>query len=110
MILNLITRSEFNNLLAGNFEARLAQGNLVTKTDFDNKLTRLNKKITLNKTKHFVKKNEFKKLETFDSIHFRDKSHFEDDGTQNDLVFQIVYRYFKTVCANNSNISTWKSK
>ena len=25
------------------------------------------------------------------------KSHFEDDGTQNYLVFQITYRYFKTV-------------
>ena len=54
MILNLITRSEFNNLLAGNFEARLAQANLVTKTNFDNKLTRINKKITLNKKKNIL--------------------------------------------------------
>ena len=51
-----------------------------------------------------------KKLETFDSIYFRDKSHFEDDGTQNCLVFQTVYRYFKTVSINDSNILLWKSK
>ena len=51
-----------------------------------------------------------KKLETFDSIYFRDKSHFEDDGTQNCLVFQTVYKYFKTVSINDSNILLWKSK
>ena len=51
-----------------------------------------------------------KKLETFDSIYFRGKSYFEDDGTQNYLVFQTVYRYFKTVGANDSNILLWKSK
>ena len=49
-------------------------------------------------------------METFDSIYFCGKSHFENDGTQNYLVFQTVYRYFKTVGANDSNISSWKSK
>ena len=33
-------------LMAENCEARLKQANLVNKTDFDNKLTRLNKRIT----------------------------------------------------------------
>ena len=51
-----------------------------------------------------------KKLETFDLIYFCGRSHFEDDGTQNYLVFQQVYRYFETVSANDSNISSWKSK
>ena len=51
-----------------------------------------------------------KKLEEFDSIYFRGKSHFEDNGTQNYLVFQAVYRYFKTVGGNDSNILSWKSK
>ena len=37
------------------------------------------------------------------------KSHFEDDRTQNCLVFQTVYRYFKTVSANGSKILSWKS-
>ena len=51
-----------------------------------------------------------KKLKTFDSIYFRGKSHFEDDGIQSYLVFQTVSRCFKTVGANDSNISSWKSK
>ena len=50
------------------------------------------------------------KLETFYSMYFRGKSHFEDNGTQNYLVFQPVYRYFKIVNANDSNVSSWKSK
>ena len=72
---------------AENFAARLKQANLVTKTDFDDKLKSLNQKITWNKTKHFLVENELKKLQTFDSIYFRGKSHFEKNGTQNYLVF-----------------------
>ena len=68
--------------------ARLVQANLVTKTDFDNKLINLNKKINSNKTKHILIENKFSKLQTFDSIYFCDKSHFKDDGTQNYLVFK----------------------
>ena len=33
----------------------------------------------------------------FDSIYFRGKSHFEEAGTQNYVVFQPMYRYFKRV-------------
>ena len=39
-----ITTSEFNKLTAENLAARLAQANLVTKTDFGNKMSSLNKK------------------------------------------------------------------
>ena len=92
-----ITTPEFNKLTTENFAARLAQANLVTKTDFDNKLSSLNRKIISNKTKHLLVENALKKSEAFDSIYFQGKSHFEDDGTQNYLVFQKVYRYFKTV-------------
>ena len=53
--------------------------------------------------------NELKKLKTFDSIYFRGKSHFEEDGTQNYLVFQPMYSYFKVI-ANTKYISEWKSK
>ena len=89
---------------------RLGQANLVKMTDFDNKLSSLNKKINSNKTKHLIVEKELKKLETFDSIYFRGKCHFKDDGTENYLVFQTVYRYFKTVNANDSDILLWKSK
>ena len=37
-----ITTSEFNTLAADHFNARLAQANLITKTDFDAKLSSLN--------------------------------------------------------------------
>ena len=40
---------------------RLAHGNLITKADFDAKLSSLNRKITLNKTKHLFVENELKK-------------------------------------------------
>ena len=82
-----ITTPEFNKLTAEVFDAKLAQANLVTKTDFDDKLKGLNQKTNSNKTKHLLVKNESKKLKIFDSIHFRGKSHFEEDGTQSCLVF-----------------------
>ena len=59
------------------------RANLMTKTDFDDKLKHLNQKINSNKTKHLLVENELKKLRTFDSIYFRGESHFEEDGTQN---------------------------
>ena len=49
-----ITTPEFNNLAARVFTARLAQPNLVAKTDFDDKLRSLNQKINSNKTKHLL--------------------------------------------------------
>ena len=48
------TTAEFNNLTAKRFAARLAQANLVTKTDFDTKLISLNKRNKANKTKHLL--------------------------------------------------------
>ena len=56
-----ITTPEFNKLRAENFLARFAKANLATKsdianclnkTDFDDKLKNLNKKVTSNKTKY----------------------------------------------------------
>ena len=41
-----ITTPEFNTLAADAFNARLAQANYVTRTDFDAKLSSLNRKIT----------------------------------------------------------------
>ena len=56
--------------------------------------------------------NELKKLQKFDPAYFSGKSHFEEDGTQNYLVFQPMYRYFKRIagvgCGNY--IYFWKSK
>ena len=43
------------------FNARLAQANLITKTDFDTKLLSRNWKITQNKTKYFLVESELNK-------------------------------------------------
>ena len=104
-----ITTPEFNTLAADVFNARLAQANLITKTDFDAKLSSLNRKITQNKSKHLLVENELNKLKTFDSSYFIGKSHFEEDGTQNYLVFQPLNKYFKVI-ANTQYILTWESK
>ena len=55
-----ITTLEFNNLAAWVFTARLAETNLVAKTDFGDKLQELNKTINSDKTKHLLVENELK--------------------------------------------------
>ena len=60
-----ITTPEFNKLTAENFTARLKQANLVTKTDFDNKLTSFNRKITSNKTKYLEVQKKLNSLITY---------------------------------------------
>ena len=64
------TASEFNELTAENLTVRVKQANLTTETntagvtnetDFDDKLKKLNQKVTSNKGKHAVIDNEWKK-------------------------------------------------
>ena len=102
-----ITTPEVNNFAADVFNARLTQANLITKTDFDAKLSSLNRKITGNKSKHLLVENELKKLKTFDSSYFVGKSHFEEYGTQNCLVFQPINRHFKVI---DNYVSSWNLK
>ena len=82
---------------------------MITKKDFDARLSSLNKKITSNKTKNLLVENELNKLKTFDSSYVIGKSHFEEDGTQNYLVFQPLNKYFKVI-DNTDFASSWKSK
>ena len=51
-----IDTSEFNKLDADVFNARFALANLIIKTDFDAKLSRINRKITENKTEKLLVK------------------------------------------------------
>ena len=85
---------------------------MITKTDFDAKLSSLNKNITQNKTKHLLVESELNKLKTFDSGYFNGKSHFEEDGPQNYLVFKPIYRCFKifSITQYLEYVSEWKSK
>ena len=107
-----IDTSEFNKLAADVFNVRLAQANLIAKIDFDVKLSNLNRKITQNKTKHLLVENELKMLKTFDFGYFIGKSYFDEDGTQNQLVFQPIVRYFEvnTIVNVADYVLSWKSK
>ena len=71
-----ITPPEFNTLAADVFNARLAQANLITKIDFDAKLSSLNGKITANKTKHLLVENKINTLKTTFSRLFFTKDFF----------------------------------
>ena len=69
-----VATSEFSTLAANVFNARLAQANLITKTDFDAKLSSLNRNITANKTKHFLNDN--------DLSYFKGKQYFEEGSVK----------------------------
>ena len=65
-----ITISEFNKLTTENFAVRLGTANLTSKNDiadlvkmidFDDKLKKLNEKVTSSKSKHLLVENELKK-------------------------------------------------
>ena len=75
-----VATSEFNTLAANVFNTRLAKANIITKTDFDAKLSSLNRKITANKTKHFLKDN--------DLSYYHGKQYFDEgSGKQYYLAF-----------------------
>ena len=59
-----IAIQEFNKLTAENFAVRLKQADLVNKTDFGNKLTIFNKRVTSNKTKHLEVQKKINSLTT----------------------------------------------
>ena len=86
-----LTTPEFNTLAATIVNARLAQPNLITKTNFN---TELKKKIVtepfqINPNICLLKLN--KKTRKFDAVYFRGKNYFDGDDTQNYLVFQSMY-------------------
>ena len=108
-----IATPEFNTMTADVFKARLAaQTNLIRKPDIDLKLMGISDRVTKNKTKYLLVESELKKLQKLDAAYFRVKSPFEEDGTQNYLVFQPMYRYFKRIGGDGSGnyIYFWKSK
>ena len=99
------TTSEFNTLAANVFNARLAQATLITKTDFDAKLSSLNRKITVNKAKFFLNDN--------DLSYYRGKQYFDAGSCkQNYLVFLPTKKYFRlnSVASRADYVLSWKSK
>ena len=51
----------------------------------------------------------WKNLQKIQVMYLNGKSYFEDNGTQNYLVFQQVFKYFKTP-RNSNGIIAWESK
>ena len=98
-----IGTSKFNTLATNVFNARIAQANLITKTDFDAKLSSLNRKITKNKSNHLLVQNELNKLKTFDSSYFHGKNYFDEAGNQNYHIFQLISKYLKVSYVNDIN-------
>ena len=72
----------------------------------------ISKRITSSKRKHLLVQNKLKKQKKIDLSYFKDKGHFEEEGTQNYLVFQQIYTYFKKIAGVGSGnyIYFWKSK
>ena len=100
-----VATSEFDTLAANIFNARLAQANLITKTDFDAKLSSLNRKINANKTKHFLNDN--------DLSYYHGKQYFDEgSGKQNYLVVLPMKKYFKlnSVAGAADYVLSWQSK
>ena len=94
-----ITTPEFNTMAASTFNAILAaQTDLIRKPEFDAKLKSVSDRVTLNKSKHLLVENELEKLEKIDG----------DDGTKNYLVFQPMYKYFKTSVKGST--TSWELK
>ena len=77
IVLNILVVQEFNKFTAENLAARLKEANLLNKTDFDNKLTSLNKRITLNKIKHFEYQKKLNSLVTKDYNFFSDRTYLQ---------------------------------
>ena len=100
-----VATSEFNTSAANVFNTRLAQKYLVTKTDFDAKLSSLDRKITANKTKHFLNDN--------DLSYYCGKQYFDEgSGKQNYLVFLPIKKYFKlnSIVNTADYVLSWQSK
>ena len=80
-----ITTTEFNKLASDAVKARIVQANLVKKTDFDNKLSNVKRKVVSNETKDI---SLAKKLS-----YFHVKNYFDEDGDQNYYIFQAISKF-----------------
>ena len=81
----------------------LIQANLITKTDFDTKLSSLNRKITPNTTKDLLVNNG--------SSFYHGKKYFDEDGALNYYVFQPLFKYLEeTHVGNITHILSWKPR
>ena len=84
-----VNTAEFKTLMAENFPVSLKQADLMSKTDFDNKLASFNKGITSNKTKHLEVQKKLNSLIRKDYKFFLDRIYFaSENGSQNIFFYQ----------------------
>ena len=92
-----ITTQKINKLTVENVAARLKQVNLVSETDFDNKLINFNSyfnnfKVTSNNTKYLEYPKKLNSLTTKDYNFFLGKIYFaSNDGLQNMFIYQPTF-------------------
>ena len=103
IMINLLILQSFNTLANNVFNTRIAQANLITKTDFYSKLSSLNIKITQNKSKHLVVNNDFS--------YNHGKNYFDEDGGLNYYVFQPLFKSLEVAHIGNiTYILSWNSR
>ena len=109
-----ITTQDFNKLATENFAATLTQANLVSKTDFDNKLTSFNRKNTSNKTKYLevLKKQKQTSVTKEDYNFLLGRMYFtSNDGSPNTFVYQPILDTWELKKDTGTDyILSWKSK
>ena len=93
------------------FAARLKEDNLVTKTNFDNKLISFNRKITSNKTKYLEVQKKLNGLITKDYSFFLGRIYFtSNDGSQNTFVYQLTLGTLELKIYKGADyVLSWKS-
>ena len=106
-----ITTQEFYKLTAENFAAKLNPADLMNKTDFDNKLTSFNKRITSNKTKHLEVQKKQNSLITKDIFLAKIYS-TSNDWSQNRFVYRPALDdvELKEKTKGTDYVVGWKSK
>ena len=87
-----VSTQEFNKLTAENFAAKLKQAHLVNKTDFDNKQTSFNRRITSNKIKCLEVQKKLSSLMKKDDNFFLGIIYFRiNDGSRSTLACQLTF-------------------
>ena len=105
-----VTTQVFNKLTAENFAARLKQADLVQKTDFDNKLTSFDKRITSIKIKRLEAQKKLNSLITKDYNFYLGRIYFtNNDGSQNTFLYQPTLDGLKKD-KGTDYVFSWKSK
>ena len=107
-----IATQEFNKLTVENFATRLKQATLVSKIDFDNKLTSFNRQITSNKIKNVDVQRKLNSLITKDYTFFLGRIYFASkDGSQNTFVYPPIFDALELKTYKGTDyVLSWKSK